>query len=368
MGNRKAFSLVELLVVVAIVALLSALILPGLARAREYAYFTSCKNSLRQIGIGFLIYAADNRGDLKLVHNPCIDWAGHKIGIQQEGLGCHGMWAIGEDISKFIASKIYDGKYGYSDPPSEDWFNNWPGNNRWVGKPRQPGAYLPIDILWDPIAKVRNWGRWGRFPWSHTFNWGSGKKHLFAGSERERDCLARWFGCYGYEFFVRFVNCEEYLRNPVPGNPHIIRAAPYNGTMHSCDAEGPNYRPETGFRSLSTTAGPSAWMASCHTPLFNSSEERSMVSHFGVRRANGAAPGERFSFNVLHIDGHVDSSSWKEPYCGISWLVSGPPWDHLNRPYGWWVKSPSNEGSLNELPMFEGAFDQNAHEYRRVAR
>ena len=67
-GERKrdAFTLVELLVVIAIVALLAALILPGLSRAREYAYFATCKSQQRQIGIGLLIYAADNRGSLEL--------------------------------------------------------------------------------------------------------------------------------------------------------------------------------------------------------------------------------------------------------------------------------------------------------------
>jgi prepilin-type N-terminal cleavage/methylation domain-containing protein len=59
---HAGFSLIELLVVVAIVTLLAALVLSGLSRAREYAYFTSCKNNQRQLLIGLLLYAADNRG------------------------------------------------------------------------------------------------------------------------------------------------------------------------------------------------------------------------------------------------------------------------------------------------------------------
>ena len=71
MTRNRGFSLVELLVVIAIVALLAAFILPGLSRAREYAYFTSCKSSLRQMGIGFVIYAVDNRGCPPGTGFPC---------------------------------------------------------------------------------------------------------------------------------------------------------------------------------------------------------------------------------------------------------------------------------------------------------
>ncbi|MFC1671716.1 type II secretion system protein [Planctomycetota bacterium] len=60
--GRGAFSLIELLVVVSVITLLAAIMLPGLARAREYAYFTRCKNNLRQIAIGFLVAAAEGKG------------------------------------------------------------------------------------------------------------------------------------------------------------------------------------------------------------------------------------------------------------------------------------------------------------------
>ena len=62
--RRRAFTLVELLVVVAILAVLMALLLPTLASAREKGLRTACLSNLRQIGIAIRAYASDNEGNI----------------------------------------------------------------------------------------------------------------------------------------------------------------------------------------------------------------------------------------------------------------------------------------------------------------
>jgi len=58
---RSGLTLLELLVVVVIVTLLTALVIPAVLRTRESARNTQCLNNLRQITLGFRLYADLNQ-------------------------------------------------------------------------------------------------------------------------------------------------------------------------------------------------------------------------------------------------------------------------------------------------------------------
>ncbi len=62
MRRHRGFTLIELLVVVGIIALLLAMLMPSLARAREQAKQVQCLSNMRQIACAFVGYINNNRG------------------------------------------------------------------------------------------------------------------------------------------------------------------------------------------------------------------------------------------------------------------------------------------------------------------
>ncbi|QYY37512.1 type II secretion system protein [Ruficoccus sp. ZRK36] len=80
--RRPAFSLVEILVVCAIITVLAGILIPTVSSVRRQTDLLTCSNHLRQIGIGLRLYINDNKGIL-----PGPLWSGQKANYPNTGSG-----------------------------------------------------------------------------------------------------------------------------------------------------------------------------------------------------------------------------------------------------------------------------------------
>lgn len=133
--------MIELLVVMAIIAILASLILPSVAGVKEKARRTQCLNNLRQLNLGLIMYGQDNND-----HMP--DMAGG-----------HWAWDLPNSVADVLAQHSVTRKIMY-DPGfpemNQDGLWNFVGND-----PAHPYRVIGFAMTFPGTASVSetNWNR-----------------------------------------------------------------------------------------------------------------------------------------------------------------------------------------------------------------
>jgi prepilin-type processing-associated H-X9-DG protein/prepilin-type N-terminal cleavage/methylation domain-containing protein len=112
MNTRRAFTLVELLVVIGVVALLVGVLLPALSRARDAARTASCLSNLRQLAQAAQHYVVTNRGQFPVARWGTDNWDFSRVNNQTvPGL----LWRGQTDL-RIQQCPSFDGKQSGLDP------------------------------------------------------------------------------------------------------------------------------------------------------------------------------------------------------------------------------------------------------------
>jgi prepilin-type N-terminal cleavage/methylation domain-containing protein len=145
--ESRAFTLAELLVVMAIIAILAALLLPTLATSKEQGKRTNCRSNLHQLVLALQMYAGDNKDNL--LPGTCDD------GLDYPPVISDNSWLL---ITHYSDNPLIIGCPGLPAPFVPGGYNYPPygyvlGYNYLGGHPLITPSSIPAALLWTSPEK-----------------------------------------------------------------------------------------------------------------------------------------------------------------------------------------------------------------------
>ncbi|AQT68549.1 type II secretion system protein G [Anaerohalosphaera lusitana] len=167
-GN-EGFTLIELLVVIAVISMLMAVMLPALGAVKQKAKGLVCMSKLKQMGIAFWAYAADNNDYSIPTYDPDDNtyWWGQ---IKSDGIDHKAGFLYPYMQSSLEEGGIYEcpsqpfGSYELQAKPADesvspDWITSTYGyNGYYLAPPSSPWQNIH-DKPWQRLAGVSNSGK-----------------------------------------------------------------------------------------------------------------------------------------------------------------------------------------------------------------